>query len=86
MTRCDDCRFWSQMVAFAHGGGPVKALCLADGGSMSGKYTSGRQIGCGFKPDLFGKVDDPPNYGEYTRQAYIDEEGADALSAAQVSA
>lgn len=36
---CKGCKFWSEMIARAHGGGPVEALCLATGGQYSGKYT-----------------------------------------------
>jgi hypothetical protein len=79
---CDNCRFWSQMVAQSIGGRSVEALCLAEGGPLSGKYTTGRQSCAGWKSGYLGAVDDPPNYGEETRAAYEAEEGADALKAA----
>lgn len=81
MGRCRDCRFWSEMVAQSIGGGAVEALCLAEGGPLSGKYTPGYGTCKGWKHDLLGKVDDPPNYGEYNRSAYLGEEGPDALKA-----
>lgn len=82
MTHCEDCRFWSEMCAQSMDGGPIEALCLAKGGDRQGKYTTGRS-GCdGFKPRDFGAVDDPPNYGEQTRKAYLNAEGPEALDAA----
>ena len=78
---CAGCRFWSEMVAQSIGGGPVEALCLADGGPLSGKYTSGKQSCSGWKSGHLGAVDDPPNYGEETRAAYEAEEGVNALKA-----
>lgn len=86
LRNCGNCRFWSEMVARSFGGGPVEALCLAEGGTRSGKYTTGRSTCAGWKHDDLGKVDDPPNYGEYQRAAYADAEGPLALHAAQIPA
>lgn len=86
LAKCKTCRFWSEMVAQAHGGGPVEALCLAEGGPLSGRYTPGFGRCAGWKHDELGKVDDPPNYGEWNRAAYIEAEGPLALHAAQVPA
>lgn len=75
---CGGCRFWSEMIAQCQGGGPVEAMCLADGGEKSGKYTTER-MSCGsWKSGHLGAVDDPPNYGEETRAAYAAEEAAHA--------
>ena len=71
---CAGCRFWSEMVAECHGGGPVKAMCLADGGPLSSKYTSERQTCTAWKSGHHGAVDDPPNYGEEVRKLYAAEE------------
>ncbi len=35
---CEDCRYWSEMLAMADAGG-VKAVCLAVGGPNQGKWT-----------------------------------------------
>lgn len=81
MGKCVNCRFWSEMCARAMGGGPVEALCLAEGGPKQGKYTA-EHDGCnGFKPNSYGAIDDPPNYGEEVRRLYVEEEGETALKA-----
>lgn len=71
---CAGCRFWSEMIAQSIGGGPVQALCLADGGKLRGKYTSGRQSCDAWRSGHHGAVDDPPNYGEVSRAMYAAEE------------
>ena len=71
---CAGCRFWSEMVAACHGGGPVLAMCLSDDGPFSGKYTAGRATCTVWKSGHFGAVDDPPNYGEEARAMYAEEE------------
>jgi len=71
---CAGCRFWSEMIAQCHGGGPVQAMCLSDDGPLAGKYTSGRQTCSAWKSGHLGAIDDPPNYGEETRAAYEAEE------------
>lgn len=40
---CNGCRFWSEMLAKAEGGGGVQAMCLAESGPFKGKYTFGSQ-------------------------------------------
>lgn len=71
---CAGCRFWSEMIAKSENGGPVQALCLADGGPLHGKYTVSRQTCTAWKSGHYGAVDDPPNYGEETRALYFAEE------------
>jgi len=72
---CRNCRFWSQMCAQSIGCGPIEALCLgAD--KYKGKYTTETMVCDGWKSDHYGKIDDPPNYGELSRAAYEKEEGA----------
>jgi len=70
---CKGCRFWSEMIAKAEGGG-VMALCLADGGSRHGKYTTAGTTCEAWKSGHHGAVDDPPDYGAETRALYDDEE------------
>ena len=70
---CDNCRFWSQMCAQSIGNG-LEALCLADGGKYSSKYTTEHHACDSWKSNHLGQVDDPPNYGEFTRAAYDAEE------------
>ena len=43
---CEGCKFWSEMVASAEGGGPIRAYCLHE--SMAGKsyYTRMTCDGC----------------------------------------
>lgn len=67
---CGNCRYWSQMCAQSIGCGPIEALCLSEGGPRKGKYTR-ETFYCGaWRSDHYGKVDDPPNYGEAARAAY----------------
>ncbi len=77
---CAGCRFWSEMIAQAIGGGPVEAMCLADAGRFAGKYTSARRTCDSWKSGHFGAVDDPPNYGEETRALYAEEEASVAVA------
>jgi hypothetical protein len=41
----DRCKFWSELIAKAQGGGGVQALCLNPASPKHGEYTFGRQ-GC----------------------------------------
>ena len=72
---CGGCRYWSDMVAQAVGGGPVEALCLSDDGPRHGKYTTERMSCEKWAHNLYGAVDSPPNYGEEARAAYAIEDG-----------
>lgn len=72
---CAGCRFWSEMIAKSEGGGPVQALCLAEG-SKRGQYTVSRQTCEAWKSGHYGAIDDPPNYGEETRALYAADERA----------
>jgi hypothetical protein len=83
VKRCDSCRFWSEMIAYSHGGGPVMALCLGEGGPQKGKYKPPHGSCPGWKKKTeHGAVDEPPDYGETARAAYIAEEGPEAVLAA----
>lgn len=71
---CAGCRFWSEMIAQAIGGGPVQAMCLGEG-ALKGRYTTGQRTCDGWKSGHLGAIDEPPNYGEAVRAAYAAEEG-----------
>jgi hypothetical protein len=73
-TDCAGCRFWSEMMGRAYGGGPVEALCLGSG-KYASKYTTERTTCDAWKSGHLGAVDDPLDYGETTRAAYAREEG-----------
>lgn len=74
---CGSCRYWSEMIAKAEGGGPVKALCLSAGGEFAGKYTTTSRTCAVWQSGHLGAIDDPPNHGTETRAAYAAEEEAD---------
>ena len=78
MNQCSGCRFWSEMVAQSMGGGPVEALCLSDDGPKHGKYTTARMSCEKWAHNHYGAVDAPPNYGEFSRAAYEDEDNGPA--------
>jgi hypothetical protein len=73
--KCEDCRFWSERLAQAVGGGPVEAYCLVEGGPFSGRYTAGSQ-GCDKgQSNQYGAVDDPyEDYDELQRLYAADDE------------
>lgn len=73
MKNCGNCRFWSQMCAQSIGCGPIEALCLGED-KYNGKMVRENFYCNGWKSDHHGKVDDPPNYGEYSQEAYEKEE------------
>lgn len=54
-TKCEGCKFWSEMVAHAIGNEPVKAMCLNEHGPHYGKMV---HKGCD-KKALGQAVDDP---------------------------
>ena len=66
------------MVAQSIGCGPVEALCLAKNGPRQGEYTTESATCSGWKIGDLGAIDDPPNYGEFTRAAYENREGTSA--------
>jgi len=73
---CAGCRYWSEMIAQVVGGGPLEAMCLAEGSPFAGKYVSERQKCASWKSGHLGAVDDPPDYGEENRRMYQEEEKA----------
>lgn len=72
---CNECRYWSEMIARAGGGttnplGLTEAMCLAPAGPFKGKYTTGYGQCDSYAKNGHGAVDAPPNYGEESRAAY----------------
>lgn len=37
---CNTCRFWSELMAYAEGSGPVKAMCISRDGPHAQTYQS----------------------------------------------
>ena len=71
---CAGCRYWSEMLAQAIGGGPVQAMCLGEG-QYRGKYTSARGKCDKWASGHHGAVDDP--YCDPTA-AYADDDAVGA--------
>ena len=61
---CAGCRYWSEMLAMADGGGPVKAVCLAPAGPRRGQYQSGRATCDAWASGHYGAVDEPGDGGD----------------------
>ena len=59
MKKCETCRFWSERLAFAEGGGPVMAYCLAGKAERRDGYTAGRFSCASWKSNHLGAIDDP---------------------------
>lgn len=79
--RCRDCRFWSERLAQAVGGGPVEAYCLVDGGPFSGRYTVGAQSCDKGKSNQYGAIDDPyEDTAEILRLYAADDAAAEQVS------
>ena len=55
---CEDCRFWSEMLAEADAGG-VRAVCLAIGGSRQGKWTRDLDSCESWADGALGAIDTP---------------------------
>lgn len=66
---CSGCRYWSEMLAQAHGNG-VEAMCLAASGAHAGTYVFGNDSCGSYAKNTAGAVDEPPDYGEAVRAAY----------------
>lgn len=73
---CEGCRFWSEMLAMAEGGGPVQAMCLCHSGPKRGKYMTGRNSCPEWKSGHLGAVDDPCEPGDETWRLYAQEDAA----------
>jgi hypothetical protein len=61
---CKGCKFWSEMIARAIGGGPVQAMCLAQGGPYSSVYTTASTTCASYQPGYDGAVDQPGGYDD----------------------
>lgn len=62
---CRGCRHWSEMIAMAQGGGPVKALCLSQDGPRRGEYLANTETCTSWASGHLGAVDDPPDGNDY---------------------
>lgn len=65
VKKCDNCRYWSEMIAESIGCGPIKALCLSDESPHKGKMTTSNQTCDAWGEATMGTVDDfeiMPNY------------------------
>jgi len=67
---CAGCKFWSEMLAQAMGGGPVTAMCLSESSKYKQQYTPGWTKCEAWESGEDGAVDDPHGGGVYE----IDEE------------
>lgn len=56
---CAGCRFWSEMIARAEGGGPVEAMCLNPASRQRGNYVAGFQECLHWTEGGLGAVDQP---------------------------
>jgi len=57
---CKGCRYWSEMIAQAIGGGPVEAMCLNQDAPSKGKMRPGWFHECtAWEEGSLGAVDDP---------------------------
>lgn len=55
---CGGCRFWSEMIAKAEGGGPVQAMCLGVGAHYI-EYTTASMKCEAWQSGHLGAIDDP---------------------------
>lgn len=56
---CAGCRYWSEMIARAEGGGPVEAMCLHKSSPHWAKYVAGSQACDHWSAGDRGAVDQP---------------------------
>lgn len=72
--RCNNCRFWSEMLAQSIGCGPVEAVCLSPNSPFHTKFIGATRTCPAWKSGHYGAIDAPPDYGAHTRAAYAKEE------------
>jgi hypothetical protein len=77
MKMCDNCRFWSQMIAQSIGLLGVEALCLSSVSPHSRKFTKAHKSCPAWRENTHGAVDEPPDYGEMARALYDTEENTE---------
>lgn len=68
---CMGCRFWSEMIAKAEGGGPVQALCLNLESPRHSQYTTGRSTCAAWKSGHLGAIDEPGEAPDYESEAAL---------------
>lgn len=56
---CKGCRYWSEMLAQGHGGGPVEAVCLSPTSLERGKYMAPSRTCADWASGHLGAVDEP---------------------------
>lgn len=56
---CKGCRYWSEMIAQALGGGPVQALCLSPVSAARGKYMDPARTCDAWASGHLGAIDEP---------------------------
>lgn len=56
---CETCRYWSDMLAMAQGGGPVRAVCLSAMSPMAGQWMAGAQTCKDWETSFYGVIDEP---------------------------
>jgi hypothetical protein len=74
MEHCENCRYWSQLLAQSIGCGPIEAYCLSEDGPKRQRYVRANDRCPSWKLNSHGAVDEPPDYGETSRAAYAAEE------------
>jgi hypothetical protein len=72
--QCENCRYWSQMLAQALDGGPIEAWCLSEDGPKRGRYVRANDHCPSWKTNIHGSVDEGHDYGERVRALYAAEE------------
>lgn len=60
---CGGCRYWSELLAQAIGGGPVEAYCLNDKSPHRQRYVTASRT-CGEWADAYGYAIDAPGIEE----------------------
>ena len=79
MNQCSGCRFWSEMVAQSMGGGPVEALALVMmAPSMRQIHDRANVMRKSGRTTITVPWIKPPNYGEFSRVSYEDEDNGPA--------
>lgn len=65
VSRCDSCRYWSDLIARSTGRGKIEAVCLSASSTFSGKYRRGVNHCARFAESFDRSIDDldlPPNW------------------------
>jgi hypothetical protein len=70
---CRGCRYWSEMIAKAEGGGPVVAMCLSPDSVVKGRYMAGFQRCDEWASGHLGAVDEPGEPPDYAAEVEYSE-------------